>query len=91
MHTCILCNSYEPLEGQLPDEELSGFLVTPDLTESDSSRPVAMGFLDTSCGRCTLASGFGGQLFPWGLSSSGFPGSLLGTSHCFVERELSGR
>ena len=48
-----------------------------------------MGLLDTSCGRCTLASGFGGQLFPWGLSSSGFPCSLLGTSHCFVERELN--
>jgi len=41
--------SHETLEGQLPDEELSGLLVSPDLTESDSSWPVSVGLLDSSC------------------------------------------
>lgn len=33
---------------KLSDQELSGLLVTTDLTESDSSRLVAMGLLDTT-------------------------------------------
>jgi len=41
--------SYKTLERQLPDEELSGLLVSPDLTESDSSWPVSVGLLDSSC------------------------------------------
>jgi len=36
------------LEGELADEELSGLLVTTDLTESDSSWLVSVGLLDTS-------------------------------------------
>ena len=48
----ILSNfSHETLEGQFTDEELSGFLVTTDLTESDGTGTVTMGFLDTSGGR----------------------------------------
>merc|ERR1712140_127212 len=39
--------SDETLEGQLPDEELSGLLVSPDLTESHSSGPVSVGLLDS--------------------------------------------
>ena len=69
------------LEGQLADQELSGFLVTTDLTESDGSRPVTVGLLDTSGGWCTLASGLGGQLLAGSLSSGRFTGGLLGTSH----------
>ena len=69
------------LEGQLADQELGGFLVTTDLTESDGSRPVTMGLLDTSGGWCTLASGLGGQLLAGSLSSGRFTGGLLGTSH----------
>jgi len=46
----VLSNfSHKTLEGQLPDEELSGLLVSPDLTESDSSWPVSVGLLDSSC------------------------------------------
>ena len=71
----------QALEGQLPDEELSGLLVTTDLTESDCSRPVTMGLLDSSSGRGALTSSLGGQLFTWGLASSGFTSGLLGTSH----------
>ena len=34
----VLCNlADETLEGQLADEELSGFLITTDLTESDGT------------------------------------------------------
>ena len=42
------------LEGQLADEELSGFLVFTDLTESDGSGSVTMRLLHTSGsgGRC---------------------------------------
>jgi len=41
----------QPLEGQLADQQLSGLLVTPDLTESDCAGPVPMGLLHSSCGR----------------------------------------
>merc|ERR1739846_224396 len=42
--------SDETLEGKLPDEELSGLLVSPDLTESHSSGPVSVRLLDSSGG-----------------------------------------
>ena len=71
----------ETLEGEFPDEELSALLVTTNLTESNSTRPVAMGLLDTSCSRGRFASSLGGQLLAWGLASSGFTSGLLGTSH----------
>ena len=71
----------EPLEGELPDEQLGGLLVTPDLTESDSSRPVTVRLLDSSSSRSTLTSSFGGQLLSGSLSSCGLPSGLLGTSH----------
>lgn len=40
-----------------------------------------MGLLDPTSRRCTLAGSLGGQLLTWSLSSSGFTGGLLGTSH----------
>ena len=43
-----------------------------------------MGFLDTTSRGCALSGGFGGQLLTRGLSTSGFTGSLLGTSHGFL-------
>ena len=42
--------SHQTLEGQLADEELSGLLVSPDLTKSHSSGPVSVGLLDSSGG-----------------------------------------
>lgn len=51
----------ETLEGELADEELGRLLVTTDLTESDGTRLVAMGLLDTAGGRGALAGGFGGE------------------------------
>ena len=70
------------LEGELADQELSGLLVTSDLPQGDSSRPVPVRLLDSSCGRGRLASSLGSKLLPRGLASSGLPGSLLGTGHC---------
>jgi len=71
----------EALEGELADEELGGLLVTPDLTEGDGSRAVAVGLLDSAGGRGGLAGGLGGELLAGGLASSGLAGGLLGTSH----------
>ena len=71
----------QALEGQLADEELSGLLVPPDLTEGHGARAVPVGLLDATGGRGGLASGLGGQLLPGGLASSGLTGGLLGTGH----------
>ena len=76
--------THQTLEGKLADEELRGFLVSPDFTESHSARPVAMGFLHTSGGGGGFASGLGGQLLARSLTSGGFTGGLLGTSHFFL-------
>ena len=73
--------SDKTLEGQLADEELSGFLVPPDLTESNSSGPVSVGLLDSAGGRGGLSCSLGGELLPWGFASSGLTGCLLGTGH----------
>jgi hypothetical protein len=40
----------EPLEGKLPDKQLSGLLVTPDFTKGDGSGAEPVGLLDTSSG-----------------------------------------
>jgi histone H3 len=75
----------QTLEWQLSDEKLSGFLVSSDLTKSNSSWSVSVWFLDSTSGWGTLTSGLGSQLFSWSLTSSGFSGSLLGTSHfCLI-------
>ena len=73
----------QALEGQLADQQLGGFLVATDLTESHGTGPVTMGLLDTSGGRGALASGLGGQLLPGGLASGGLASGLLGTRHLY--------
>ena len=82
----------QTLEWELADQKLGALLVTTDLTESHCSGPVTMGLLHSSSSWGALAGSLGGQLFPGGLSSSGFTGSLLGTSHdiclCWSEDEL---
>ncbi len=74
--------SDETLEGELADQKLSGLLVTTDLTESDGSRAISVGLLDSSGGWGGLAGSLGGELLPWCLSTSGLAGGLLGTGHC---------
>ena len=71
----------QSLEWQFSDEQFSGFLVSSDLTKSNSTRSVTMWFLDSTSSWCALSGGFGGQLFSWGFASSRFSCSLLGSCH----------
>ena len=71
----------QTLERQLADEQLSGLLVPPDLTESNGSRPVSVGLLDSTGGRGGFTGSLGGELLPGGFASGGLTGGLLGTSH----------
>jgi len=67
----VLSNfSHQTLEGQLPDEQLSGLLVSSDLTKSDCSWPVSVGLLHSSCRGGRLPGSLGGQLLPGSFSSS---------------------
>ena len=50
------------LEGELPDEELGGLLVSPDFSESDGTRPVPVGLLDTTGSGTRLGSSLSGGL-----------------------------
>ncbi len=43
--------AHKALERELAEEELSGLLVTTDLTKSDGAGPVAMGLLHTTSSR----------------------------------------
>jgi histone H3 len=53
----ILSNlTNQTLEGELSDEELGRLLVATNLTESDGTRLVSVGLLDTSGRWCRLAS-----------------------------------
>ena len=73
--------SDKTLEGQLADEQLSGFLVPPDLSQGHGSGPVSVGLLDASGSRGALAGSLGGELLARSLTSSGFTCSLLRTCH----------
>jgi len=70
------------LEGELSDEELGGLLVATDLTESDGTRLISVGLLDTSGRWCRLASSLGSKLLTRSLATGRLSGGLLGTSHC---------
>ena len=59
------------LEGQLADEKLGRLLVTTDLTESDGTRLVAVGLLDTTGRGGGLAGGLGSELLTRSLATSG--------------------
>jgi len=73
--------SDESLEGQLSDQEFGRLLVSSDFSKGDGSRAESVGLLDSSSRDGGLSGGLGGDMLSGGLSSSGFSGSLLGTSH----------
>jgi len=73
--------THQPLEGELANQKLGRFLVSPDFSEGDGTRAVTVRFLDASGGGGALPSGFGGQLLPWRLTSGRFSGGLLSTCH----------
>ena len=75
----------EALEGQLPDEELGGFLVAPDLTERHGPGTVPMRLLHATGGGRALSGGLRGQLLSRGLASGTLASGLLRASHVSVE------
>jgi len=77
--------SHQTLEGQLSDEQLSGLLVSSNLTEGDGSRPVSVRLLHSSSWRSGLPGSLCGELLPWSLSSSRFSSCLLCTGHFIFE------
>lgn len=78
----ILCDfTHKTLERQLADQQLGGFLVATDLTQSNGAGTIAMGLLHAAGGRRALASGLGGELLSRRLSTGGFTSGLLGTGH----------
>ena len=52
-HLEVLCDfTHQPLEGQLPDQQLGGLLVATDFTKGDRSWTETVGLLHTAgCGR----------------------------------------
>jgi histone H3 len=71
----------QSLERQLSDQELGGLLVSSDFSESNSTRSVSVGLLDTTSGRGRFTGSFGSQLLSWGFATSGFTGSLFSSGH----------
>jgi histone H3 len=61
----------ETLEGQLADQQVSGLLVTTDLTESHGTRTVTVRLLDSTGRRGTLASCLGCKLLARGFACRG--------------------
>ena len=77
----------QALERKLADEKLGTLLVTTDLTQSDGTGAITMGLLHTSGGRSRLPGGFGCQLLPGSLATSGLASGLLGAGHGEVVHE----
>lgn len=78
----VLSNfSYKTLERQFSDEQLCGFLVPSDFSESDCSWPVPMGLLYTTSGGSTLTCSLCSKLFTRSFSSCTFTSCLLCTCH----------
>ena len=74
----------ETLEGELSKQQIGGFLITTDLTESDGSWAVTVGLLDAaSAGWHLTTARLGGELWArlQGLASGGFAGGLFGAGH----------
>jgi len=78
----VLCNfTDKALEGKLADKQISGLLITTNLTKSDSSWAVSVGLLHTSSLGGGLAGSLGGKGFAWSFTSSTLSCSLLGSGH----------
>jgi len=73
--------SDQALEGQHADQQLRGFLLATDLSQSHSTGPVTVWFLHGAGGLGAFTSSLGGQLFPGSFASGRFTGGLLGSYH----------
>ena len=71
-HLEVLCNfTNQPLEGELPDEELCRLRVATNFTEGDGTGAEAMRLLDTTgrgCSGSLACSGLGSELLTGGLA-----------------------
>jgi hypothetical protein len=70
------------LEGELANEEISGLLVSTDLTDGDGTGAVTVSLLDTTGGGGRLAGGLSGEGGTGSLTTEGLAISTLSTSHC---------
>merc|ERR1712215_250167 len=74
---------HQPLERQLPYQQLRGLLISPYLPQSDSARTIPVRLLDSSGSWSRLAGSFSSKLFPWSLPSCRLPSSLLSSGHYY--------
>jgi len=72
---------HQPLEGELPDEQLRALLVLADLTERDGAGAEPVRLLHAARGRCRLACRLGGQLLPRRLAAGRLARRLLRAGH----------
>ena len=70
----------ESLEGELADEEFSGFLEFSDFSEGDSSGSESVGSLDTTSG-LSLSGGLGSDVLSGVLSSGALASGHLSACH----------
>merc|ERR1719433_1156763 len=78
----ILSNfTNKSLKRQLANQKFSRLLITTNFTKSHSTGTITMWFLDSTSSRSRFPGSFGSQLFARSLSTGGFTGGLLGTSH----------
>ena len=71
----------QPLERQLPDQELCALLVLADLPQSHRAGPEAVRLLHAAGRRSGLPSRLSRQLLPRRLAAGGLASGLLGASH----------
>jgi len=78
----------ETLEGELANKEIRALLVFTDFTESDGTRPEAMGLLHTASrnGSGLLGSLLRRELLSWGFATCRLASGLLSAGHlaCFL-------
>jgi hypothetical protein len=70
--------THQALEWQLADEQLSGLLVSANLSQSHGTWAVSVRLLHSAGGRRRLARSLGGELLSWGPANS-----QLSVTHCY--------
>ena len=73
--------SDESLEWELPEEEISGLLVSSDFSEGDGSWSESVWFFDTTSGWGSFSSSFSSKSFLWSFSGGGFSSGLFSSGH----------
>ena len=76
----------QPLERQLPHQQVGALLITPDLAQGDCAGAVAAGVLHSAGGWGGFAGCFGGELFARGFAASTLAGGLFGAGHLLEMR-----